>query len=101
MLSPASWYNGGILTPRELTPDQADALHAVDNGELPVIDPTDGQLYVVVKREILDEAKKALRLQRNVDAIQQGVDAANEGRMGLVTEVLPELKQELRSRYGQ
>ena len=89
------------MTPKELTPDQADALHSVDNGELLVIDPTDGQLYVVVKRETLDEAKEALRLQRNVDAIQQGIDAANEGRMRPAKEVLPELRQELRSRYGQ
>jgi hypothetical protein len=89
------------MTPKELSTDLTDALHSVDNDELPVVDPTNGQIYVLVKRETLDEAKAALHLQRNVDAIQQGIEAANEGRMRPAKEALPELKQELRSRYGQ
>lgn len=87
------------MTPKELSPDITDALHAVGNDELSVVDPTTGQVYVVVKRETLDEAREALRIHRNVAAIQQGIDASDAGQIQPAREALGALGERLVSRH--
>lgn len=60
---------------------------------------TNRQVYVVVKREILDEAKEALRIHRNVAAIQQGIDASDAGQIQPAREALGALGERLASRH--
>ena len=67
------------MTPKPISQDLSDALRAAGEEPLPVIDPSNKQVYVVVDRAIHQRAMEALRRQESVEAIRQGVASMEAG----------------------
>jgi hypothetical protein len=67
------------MTPKPLSRDLADALHAAGDEPLPVIDPTNQHIYFVVNQKVHERAMNALRHQENVEAIRRGVESMDAG----------------------
>ena len=63
-----------MMNARPLSPDLTDALHAAAGEPLPVIDPTNQQLYFVVGRDVHERAMKALRRQDAIESIKRGLE---------------------------
>jgi hypothetical protein len=61
------------MNAQRLSPELTEALHAAGGEPLPVIDPTNQQLYVVVNRDVHERAMKALRRQDAIESIQRGL----------------------------
>ena len=62
------------MTPRPLSPDLTEALHAAGDEPLLVFDPTNQHHYVVVDSDIHRRAMSALRRQETVESIKRGLD---------------------------
>jgi hypothetical protein len=62
------------MNARPLSPELTDALHATGGEPLPVIDPTNQQLYFVVDRDVHERAMKALRRQDAIESIKRGLE---------------------------
>lgn len=86
----------------KLTPEQADALHA-HGEELTVVDPTTNKIYVIVDATVLQQARALLEYQQAEDlaAIQAGIDDMEAGRTMPITEAHDQIRDDLRSKYGQ
>ncbi len=69
----------GIMKHQTLTPDLADALRAAGGEPLPLIDPTNQQVYWIVNQETHQRAMKALRHQEAIESIRRGEVSMNEG----------------------
>jgi len=67
------------MNPKPLSQDLTDALHAADGEPLPVIDPSNQHLYLVVDQKIHQQAMRALHYQKNVEAIRRGVQSMTGG----------------------
>ena len=59
----------------KLTQEQLDALHATDDERLPVVDPTNNRLYVLVDALELQELER----QKTHRAIQAGLESMESG----------------------
>ena len=67
------------MTPKNLTPDLAEALDAAGSEPLPVTKPNDTRVYFVVDGDLHERAMKALRHQQNVEAIRRGNEDIEAG----------------------
>ena len=74
----SEWYNVR-MTPKPLTPDLAEALQAAGDEPLPVVDPSNQHVYVVVDLAIHERAMKALRHQENIESIRRGAESMESG----------------------
>lgn len=74
----SEWYNV-LMTPKPLTPDLAEALQAAGDEPLPVVDPSNQHVYVVVDLAIHERAMKALRHQQNIESIRRGAESMESG----------------------
>lgn len=86
----------------KLTPEQADALH--EHGEeLRVVDPTTDKVYVIVDPTVLQRARALLEHQQAEDlaAIQAGIEDTEAGRTIPISEAHAQIRDDLRSKYGQ
>ena len=63
-----------MMIARPLSPDLTDALHAACGEPLPVIDPTNQQLYFVVDRDTHERGMTALRRQDAIESIKRGLE---------------------------
>jgi len=70
------------MNPKPLSQDLTDALRAAGGEPLPVIDPSNQHLYLVVDQKIHQQAMRALRHQENIEAIRRGVQSM-ETRQGM------------------
>jgi hypothetical protein len=87
------------MTPK-LNQELSDALHASET-PLSVIDPTTNQIYILVDHDTHQQAMTALQRQRDVAAIQQGIDDMEAGRMQPAEEAHRQGREELLSRFQQ
>jgi len=65
------------MNPKPLSQDLTDALHAAGGEPLPVIDPSNQHVYLVVDRKIHQQAMRALRHQEMSAATTWHRKAAN------------------------
>ena len=86
----------------KLTEEQIKALHA-SGDELEIVDPTTNRVYVIVDQENLKNARAALHRQQKDDiaAIQRGVDDMEASRTVTMEDAHKEIRQQLRSQYGE
>lgn len=78
-----------VILPKEIT----DELHAA-RGELRVTDPSTDRIYVLVDDETHRKAMRALRLQEDWEAIQEGASQADHGETLSVAEARAKLKRQ-------
>ena len=87
------------MTPK-LTPEQSQALHDAGN-ELPILDPKTNKFYVVIEQSVHEQGKAALDRQRSdIEAIQEGLDDLNAGRVMELDEAHQGLKEKFAQQYG-
>jgi predicted transcriptional regulator len=84
----------------KITPEMADALHA-NNGDVRVTDPDTQRVYVLVDDDTHRKAMEALRQREDLEAIQDGVDDMNAGRMVPAEEAHKRVREHLLSKYGE
>lgn len=75
--------------PKEIT----DELHAA-RGELRVNDPSTGRVYVLIDDETHRRAMRALKLQDDWEAIQEGASQADRGETLSVDEARSKLNRQ-------
>ena len=63
----------------KLSQELVDALNAVGNGELEVVNPNDNRIYFVVDGDTHRQAMDALRRQREREAIANGIAQMEAG----------------------
>jgi len=59
------------MNARPLSPELTDALHAAASEPLPVVDPTNQQLYFVVDRDVHERAMRAFGRQDAIESIKR------------------------------
>lgn len=68
------------MTPHPLTAELAQALRAAAGEPIPVVDPSDQHVYMLVDQEIHQRAMKASRYQESVEKIRAGVVSMEAGQ---------------------
>lgn len=84
-----------------LSQDLTDALHAADDEPLPVIDPSNQHIYLVVDQGIHEQAMRALRYQENVEAIRRGVQSMSAGEGMPISESRCRTEKAVRQQLSQ
>ena len=79
----------------KLTDEQRRALHLHPGEPVPVEDEQSHTFYVLIDQETHQRAIAALRQQEDIAAIQQGIDAAAEGRESTLEEADAHIRKEL------
>jgi predicted transcriptional regulator len=79
----------------KLTKELADALHAIGDHELEVVDPVTSRSYVLVDSETHRRAMEALRRQQDRDAIAEGLAQMQAGLGRPIDEALAEIRSRL------
>ncbi len=82
------------MTPK-LTDDLQKAVDEHAGQPITVEHPVTHKLYVIVDSDIHERAIAALRQQEDIVAIQQGIDAAAEGRESSLEEADAHIRNEL------
>jgi hypothetical protein len=82
----------------KLSQEISEALQT-SNVPLPVVDPITDQVYVLVDQDTHQQAMAALQRQREVAAIQQGIDDMESGRMQPAEEAYRQGREELLFRF--
>ena len=82
------------MTPR-LTDEQRQAIHLRPGQPIPVVDEQSSTSYVLIDKETHERAIAALRLQEEIVAIQQGLNAAAEGRESTLQDADAHIRKEL------
>lgn len=82
------------MTPK-LTEDQRRALREHPEGPVPVEDEQSKRVYVIVDRQVHQQAMQALRDQENLAAIQAGIEDMEAGRVVPLEEVDARIRQRL------
>lgn len=77
-----------------LTPDQIVALNN-QGGSIQVVDPSTNRVYVVVDLESHRQAVAAKRKLEDLQAIQQGLDDMQAGRMQPLEEAFADIRKKL------
>ena len=79
----------------KLSEDVAQALAACDGEPLPVEVPGSDRHYMLVERDTLEAALAAMELQRNVEAIKEGLADLEAGRTMPLDVAVERIRQEL------
>ena len=87
------WYNDD-MTPK-ITDEQRQAILACQGNPIDVEDEQTHTRYVLVDHETHQRAIAALRQQEDIAAIQQGLDAAADGRESTLQEADAHIRKEL------
>ena len=82
------------MTPK-ITDEQRQAILAGDGQPVDVEDEQTHTRYVLVDQETHERAIAALRRQEDIAAIQQGLDAAAEGRESTLQQADAHIRKEL------
>lgn len=82
------------MTPK-LTEDQRRALRERPEGPVPVEDEQTHRMYVIVDKQVHQQAMQALREQEDIAAIQAGIDDMEAGRVVPLEEVDARIRQRL------
>ena len=80
------------MTPK-LNQELSEALHASES-PLSVVDPTTNRIYILVDHDTHQQAMAALQRQRDVAAIQRGIDDMEAGRGRPLEEVDADIREE-------
>ena len=96
MILLSAWYTEH-MTPKPLTPDQTEALHAAGDQPLPVVDPTTNTLYVLVDQKTHEQAMQALEEQRSHASIRAGIADMEAGRTMSIEEARQRTEQVIRA----
>lgn len=86
------------MTPKPLSSDLAEALHAAGDEPLPVIDLSSKNVYFLVDEQTHRKAMAALRQREDIAAIQTGIDDMEAGRISPVNESFDRIEKQLQSR---
>lgn len=84
----------------KLSIDIAKAIEAADGTPIPVEIPGTDRKYCLVDADMLHQALEALEFQRNVAAIQTGVDQMEAGLGRPVDEAMNDVRRRLIEKYG-
>ena len=89
------------MTPKPLTPDQTEALHAAGDQPLPVVDLTTNLVYLLVDRETHLEAMEALAQHKDAESIQRGIADMEAGRYQSADDAFAKLRENRIAKYGR
>ena len=81
---------------QKLTSEQADALHAVGDEPLPIVDPTTNKIYYVVDPNVI----AAMNEQSDLKAIGRGIADMEAGRSMTLEESKRRTEAALREKFG-
>ncbi|QDV71759.1 hypothetical protein Poly24_54990 [Rosistilla carotiformis] len=62
------------MTPKQLSSDITDALHAAGDQPLPVVDPSNQKVYFLIDEQTHRRAMAALQQQNAIASIDRGIE---------------------------
>ncbi len=84
-----------------ITKDLAQALDESGTGQLEVVNPNNNRRYLLVDREVYEEAMVALQNQRDRDAIAKGIEQMEAGEGSPLDETFARIQGRLQTRQPE